>query len=302
MKFNSNSLGNRFQHYFFYCLLHFRLTWLAHFILYFIVFYYTLCPSVRKRASYYIDRRFLNASFLKKFMHCYLLYYNFAKLLFTRIAFAHNNTLAITSKNKAQKKLLSILNDKDGCLVLSGHLGAWQLGMYQFEEVHKPINLVQLIQKGDNDKHYFQHKTYKNKNSIHMISPENGFNASLEISAALTRDEIVCMTADRVLYDHEKYILMDFLGDKIPLPLAPFSISSITQKPILVTFSVIENHGIDGVYAQKISIPYGIHKQPELLKPYIEQYVQALEFMVANYPHQFFNFYNLWDMSNYGTK
>ena len=45
--------------------------------------------------------------------------------------------------------------------------------------------MEQLIQDGDNDKHYFQHKTYKNKNSISFISPENGFKASIEISSAL---------------------------------------------------------------------------------------------------------------------
>ncbi len=296
IKWSSKSFGSRFQHYFFYVLIQCRLVPIARFFLAFITLYYALTPKYAQRSAHYLKRRFPHANSFEKWLHTYKIYANFANLLLDRVIFANKNTLAIKShENNSQKVLLEALKEEEGCLILSGHLGAWQLGLFEFENVKRPINLVQLIQSGDNDKHYFQHSSYTNENSIKFISPADSFKASLEISSALNKNEIVCMMGDRVLHENEKYILMPFLGGKIPLPLAPFSICSITQKAMIVTFSVHEKNCIRGVWAEKISIPYGIHKKPELLKPYLARYIEALEFMVENYPHQFFNFYNLWE-------
>ncbi len=299
VKFSSKSFGSQLQHYFFYFLIHLRLVFLARFFLIFVTAYYALMPKYSKRSEPYLKRRFPHASTFEMYVHTYKIYSNFANLLLDRVIFANKNKLSIKSHtNNSQNLLLENLHNEEGCLILSGHLGAWQLGLFEFENVNKPINLVQLIQSGDNDKHYFQHSSYKNKNSIKFISPADGFKASLEISQALNKNEIVCMMGDRVLHQHEKYILMPFLGGKIPLPLAPFSICSITQKAMLITFSVHEKDCIRGVWAEKISIPYGIHKDPKQLEPYLARYIAALEFMVQNYPHQFFNFYDLWEEKN----
>ncbi len=296
MKFSSKSLGSRLQHNFFYYLVKFKLTFLARFFLAVVIFYYSLMPSSGKRSQHYIERRFPNSNKLQKFIHTYKIYSNFANLLFDRMLLSINSSLEIkTNSVNSQASLQEALKEDEGCIILSGHVGSWQLGLLEFENTQRQVNLVQLVQEGDNDKHYFQRDSYKGAKPIKFISPADGFKASIEISAALNRNEIVCMMGDRVLYEGEKFILMPFLGGKIPLPLAPFSISSITQKPLIITFSVLDKNCIRGVYAKKIHIPYGIHKKPELLAPYVQNYIEALEFMVEEYPHQFFNFYNLWE-------
>jgi len=161
------------------------------------------------------------------------------------------------------------------------------------ETIQRPINIVQFIDPGDNDKHYFEHDSQKRQHPIKIIS-SLGIQASIEITTALQNKELVCMTGDRVAHESEKSMQMSFLHGKIALPLAPFILASITQSTLLITFSVLEKDTIKGVWAEQISIPKGNHRKPEFLRPYVQRFVVGLESMVERYPYQFFNFYDIW--------
>ena len=293
MKWTSKSLGSRFQHNFFYFLIRLRLVWVARFFIYFIVFYYTLVPSVRKRSSYYLRRRFPNSTSFGLWVHCYKLYSNFALLLLTRIIYGIQNSCELDADQDASSVFSNTLEKGEACIILSAHIGTWQMGILEIERFQRPINIVQFVDPGDNDKHYFEHDSQKKQLPIQVISPE-GMQSSIKIATALQRKEVVCMTADRLVHESEKSIEMSFLNGKIALPLAPFIIASMVQCSLLITFSVLENNKIKGVWAEEIFIPKGIHKQPELLRPYVERFMVGLERMVELYPYQFFNFYNIW--------
>ncbi len=297
MKWTSKSLGSRFQHNFFYFLIRFRLVFLARLFIYFIVFYYTLIPSVRKRSSYYLQRRFPNSTPFTMWKHCYKLYINFAFLLLTRIIYGIQNNCELDAIADEKQKLMDTLKEDTGCIILTAHIGAWQMGLLELETVQRPINIVQFIDPGDNDKHYFEHDAKTRPHPITVIS-SLGIQASLEISTALQNNEVVCMTGDRIAHESEKKIEVPFLGGKIALPLAHFSIASIAECPIVITFSVLEKNKIKGVWAERISIPKGIHRKPELLLPYVQRFVVGLENMVEHYPYQFFNFYDMWLENN----
>jgi len=293
MKWTSKSLGSRLQHEFFYVLIRLRLVWIARAFIYFVVFYYTLVPSVRKRSYYYLRRRFPHSTAFGMWVHCYKLYLSFATLLLARIIYGIQKSCDLDVTGDARKIFMDTLQEDIGCIILSAHVGAWQLGMLEIENIQRPINLVQFIDHGDNDKHYFEHDSQERQHPIKIIS-SLGIQASIEIATALQNKELVCMTGDRIAHESEKSMKMFFLKGEIALPLAPFIIASITQCPLLITFSVLEKNKIKGVWSERISIPTGMHKQPEFLRPYVQRFVVGLESMVENYPYQFFNFYNVW--------
>ncbi len=296
MQDTNRNLGNRFQHYFFIYLIRFKLVFIAKFFLYFVVLYYSLLPTIRQRSSYYLKRRFKNSNKFTLWWHCYRLYLSFASLLLDRIIFAKDGDIEIeNSQSKLEKILLENVQSDTGLIILSGHLGAWQLGLAKIDGNSRPISLVQLLSEDSNDMHYFQHSSYDKKSEVKIIPSAEGVQTSLKICAVLQNKEIVCMMGDRMVSREEKYIECQFLGEKIALPLSPFSIASITQVPIVVTFSVREKNTIKGVWAEVINVPKGIHKSSELLMPYVQRYVAALEYMTEHYPYQFYNFYNMWE-------
>jgi len=294
MKWTSKSLGSRLQHEFFYVLIRLKLVWLARVFVFFVVFYYTLLPSVRKKSSYYLKRRFPNSNAFEMYIHCFKLCFNFASILLDRGIYAIQGSCELSFIAEARQILMDVIEKDEGSILISAHIGAWQLGLLDMEHINRPISLVQFRDPGDNAKHYFEHSSQKGKHPIKVITSLNGVQTAFEITAAIQNNELVCIMADRIADDSEKMMEVSFLNGKIALPITPYIIASITQCPLLISFTIRENNKVKGVWAECLHIPSGIRRQPELLRPYVERFVVGMESMVEKYPYQFYNFYNMW--------
>jgi predicted LPLAT superfamily acyltransferase len=283
------------QHTIFYMLVRLRAVWVARFLLRVVVFYYALLPSVRARALPYVRRRFAPSGSLSAFGHVFRLYLAFGRILLERIIAGVTGRFSLDpAPCPERKRFLKALNDARGCIVLTGHVGPWQLGMAWPAGAGRPVHIVQHRDPGDVDSHYFEHGKGPLVNILDAADP----GALAGAAAALRRGEIVCLMGDRLLRqgaEGEKSVLVPFLHGLIRLPTTAYALASITGAALAIVFVVMTETGIRAVYAECLHIPPALpRKDPDVFLPYAARFAQGMEDVTRRYPYQFYNFYDLW--------
>lgn len=289
---SSRSLGSRFKHGFFYAVI----KWLgmkpAYACLYVVVFYYSLLPSVRRRSRPYLERRFPGASPFAMWRHAFRLNHAFGLILLERAAMGITGRIDAGAEADEEETVTALLKEGKGLVVLTAHLGAWQMSMVGLEYCGVPVNIVQRRDEGDVDRHYFEHGGGPAPVVIDASDPV----ASLGLAAgALLRREIVCMMGDRVRGGDSLAVDTEFLGGTITLPGAPFYLAGRFGCPVIVIFP--RRAGAMTVSGRAYAVmraPENCGRDAEKLQPYARRFAMAMEEFVEEYPYQFFNFYDLW--------
>ena len=301
MQWSSKSVGSRLQHQFFYFLIKCRILFLAKILLAFVVFYYALIPSVGKRARHYLKRRFPNAKGFSLFWQTYKLYKTFANGLFARTVSGILGSFKQCPPGIVEQTIKQTLNKNCGTIILTAHFGVWQLGLAFFEKFDRKINIVQWHENNDVDKHYFEHQGRSPK-KIQIINTCLDPDVSLKVVTALNNDELICICGDRATDADQGTLATPFLGGEILLPTTAFLFASMTGKPILLTFTILDGDVVRGVYAEEIHVEPGLRRNQEQLRRYLAHYANVLENLCQKYPYHFFNFYDMWNLNKMISK
>ena len=308
-QWSSRSLGSRFQHDIFRWLLRCRAMFLARGLLRAVVFYYTLLPHVRRRCSFYLERRFGRSGPVRNFWRAHRLYLSFGRVLLERMTSSVTGRLSLVEMSDMRTVLADALRRGKGCLVVSAHVGAWQVGLGALGTAGVPVHVLQWRDPGDVDRHYFENDQ---KSPVSVIDAARPVEALVEATAALRQGHVVALMGDRRQARNpaqsqseaakEHVVETDFLGGQVLLPVTPYALASITGAPLLMVFTVLDNDRIRPAAGGEIHVPPGLnHRDPTAFTPYARQFAQGLEDFVARHPYQFFNFYNLWQEKHGST-
>lgn len=279
---SSKSLGSCFKYGFFQLFVRMRLGSLARKIIFPISLYYAMRPSVRKKAAYYLGRRFPEANKREMFIHTIRLYYNFANILFDRIVVGTGHKLPILHDNDTLVLMREILAKGKGCIVVGAHFGCWQTGLLGLSEFEKPIGVVFWQEEK------IEHSYFHYENEVRIINANGGLSSILEMRNLLRQNGILCIMGDRMTPGDKYSARVRFLGGTIEIPTFPYLLSKKTGAPVIHAASIRQNGKIAGL--------------PSVINPDIdnapEVFVKYLENLVARYPHDFFNFYDMWGEDN----
>ncbi|SDN98021.1 Predicted acyltransferase, LPLAT superfamily [Desulfonauticus submarinus] len=286
---NNNSpkdFSSPWKYLFFYTLIKLGGAKLAYFFLYIIVFYYTLKPSIRQKTSFYLSKKFSHPTF----KHYYKLNLNFGKILLDRAIFKIQGKIKLESKENDRTILKSLIKQNRGLIILTAHVGCWQLALAHLNFLSVPINIVYKPGEGIELQNL---EETKKLSSFKFIDPTSSFAGALEMSSFLKKGQILCIMGDRGITD-KNWIKVKFLGKEAKFPLTPFRLSSLTQAPIAVIFCPrIGVAKATIILAKVIHVP-PLGRKKENYKPYVQEFANALEKCLKKYPYQFFNFYNMW--------
>ncbi|WP_432737386.1 acyltransferase [Maridesulfovibrio sp. FT414] len=188
-------------------------------------------------------------------------------------------------------------------ILLTGHVGCWQMGFSYLDFLDAPKAVVMLMEHGDVDKHSFKWKMYGSEGKekeITVINPAAPLGGTLEMLTALRENSVLCINGDRTMGESRHNVLVDFLGGRIELPITPFKIAATTDTPIAVVFSSRSNIG-EGLFwvSKVIHVPTGTGKGgirgAAAFTPYAQKFSTELERYCQENPYQFYNFYNMWN-------
>jgi predicted LPLAT superfamily acyltransferase len=290
----SRSLGSAFQHRIFYALIRLGGRHLAYLILVFVAAWYTFFrPSVRRRSSFYLARRFPGSNLLQSLLHSYRLTFALGKVLVDRAVIGILGPDKLHCSLSERERLKALLDEGHGLILVTSHVGCWQLGMASLGRLEAKINLLIHREAGDVDRHFFEHGDQPPPYRI--IDPRGYLGGTLEMLQVLNNREVLCIMGDRVMGGKGSTVEVDFLGGEIAVPFSPYKLASATGAPIAVVFSLQTGPNSFALRVAKIiRVPENLGRGPSAYQPYAKEYVQALEGFVEEFPFQFFNFFDMW--------
>lgn len=180
--------------------------------------------------------------------------------------------------------------EKKGFVILSAHIGCYEMAGYELVSEQKPFNAVvfagekETVMKGRN-------KLFSS-NNIKMIPIEPDMSHLLKISHALADGEIVSIPADRV-YGSPRTVKVTLLGAEAELPSGPFSIPAMYGLDV-ITVNVMKT-SLKGYTAYVTRLTYDKHAQREQqARQLAEAYATELDKMLRRYPEQWYNYFAFW--------
>ena len=292
---SSRSLGSKFKHEIFYRLIRHAGAWAAYPLLYLVVFYYSLRPSVFKRSRPYLERRFPEDVFFSRWSRAFRLNLSFGLVLLERAVMGLTGRMDFSDPQGGEAIVRQLLSEGRGLVVLTAHVGAWQTGLGWLDRIDTPVNIVQRRQDTDVDRHYFEHRPGARAPAI--IDPQEPVAALAAMTSALLKGETVCVMGDRVRPAETLTLKVPFLGGPILVPGAPFYLAARVGAPIAVVFT--RRTGPSRVAGEVWKIMRPEKGRPagnaDSIRPQAEDFARCLEEYTAANPFQFFNFYDLWN-------
>lgn len=294
INWSSKSVASKFKHQIFYFLIKVGGRYSAYFLLYFVVFTYTLFPAIRRRSYSYIEKRFPQAKGLKKFLHCFKLNLTFGKTLVDRAVLGITGEINILSCKEHQDLCARLHALGKGLIVITAHAGCWQSAMSTFDFMEGEKYVIYRRVKEDIDKQAHEHG--KKKQTVNFIDPAGYAGGALEIMGALEKNGIICMMGDRIFGAEKNLTKTNFLGSPIKVPVGIYRIAASMGTPVVFVYFPFKGAGkFDSIIADSFYVD-DLGADMKNYASYAQRFTQSLETFCKEYPYQFFNFYNLWDI------
>jgi len=167
-----------------------------------------------------------------------------------------------------------------GVILVTGHIGNWELGALFFCRHGFKVNVVTIPEGSERIDSI--RGAYRTRQNIHTIVVDGSPFSSLEIVAALRRGEIVAMLVDR--WEGTDGVPAKFFGADHRFPRGPFALSRATGAPILPAFIVREGSTYRGV----VDPPFFMEEPEDV--PGARRVSESLERMIRTCPDQWYNF------------
>jgi predicted LPLAT superfamily acyltransferase len=264
----------------------------AYFLLRFVVLYYFFFSFKASRQIYLLYRQKLGYSRVSSIIKVYKNYFLLGQGIIDKVVLMSGIKNDFTFEFDGEENLRKIAAMKQGGILLSAHIGNWDVAGHLFKRLETPINIVLYDGEDEQIKQYLEGVT--GKRNVNIIVIKEDLSHIYAISDAFSKNELVCMHADRFL-EGNKTITSNFLGSPARFPLGPFLLASTFKVPVSFVFAVKESKLHYHLFASEIK-DYSPNVRKELIQQMLIDYTEAMETKVKQYPEQWFNYYNFWNI------
>ena len=191
--------------------------------------------------------------------------------------------------------LRQALEKGQGCILLSAHVGNWEISAARLNSLTKgKTSIVRIIDDSPKLRQVVE-KSMGDRPPEH-IDPRNFMAASFQIRSALENGHLVCMLGDRQLTG-QAAIRVPFLGEPANFSSGPFLVAGLTDTPVFIGFFMKRGRRH---YHVEVDAPFYVSLPPkgkdreEVLEQAVRHWSRRLEQTVHKYPIQWHNFMNFW--------
>ncbi|HEX4953742.1 MAG TPA: lysophospholipid acyltransferase family protein [Thermoanaerobaculia bacterium] len=189
------------------------------------------------------------------------------------------------------RHLEAALARKRGVVLLTAHLGNWELGGVFLREKNLPVSVVYVPDQSPTAEAF--RAQLRAKIDIHEIpiNPKVELS-SLPVLRALKEGRVVALQGDRDLNDRGEWV--DFFGAPAPFPMGPILLARMTGATLVPIFIVYdERHHFEIHFDEPILVEEG--DRATATRRALERWVKVLEKAVARWPTQWYTFYDFWE-------
>ena len=262
----------------------------AYALLHFVTLYYRwFVPSATKPLKYLYGKRLgynsrQTAALVKKNLLI------FGQTLIDKIAVLAGIKTNLTFTHEGVENIEQMVKEGKGGILLSAHLGNWEVAGHLLKRVNAVINIVMYDGEGEQVKQYMDQ--FDSKRSFNIIFIKDDLSHIYEISAALARNELICLHGDR-FRPGNRTIRHLFLGEETSFPAGPFILASKLKAPVCFVFAFKETNFHYHFYAYPARIYEG--RGTAGMNKMLDDYVDLVEEKLKKYPAQWFNYYEFWN-------
>jgi len=262
----------------------------AYFLLRFVSFYYFLFSWKTSRAIWYYLRKRLEFGFFKSIGHLIRNYYLFGQTIIDRIVLMSGVPNKFTFNFDGEEHLHHIASHGKGGLLLSAHVGNWEIAGHLLKRLKTRINIVMFDGEHQKLKAYLEQ--VQGERTANIIVIKNDLSHIYAITEALGRNELVCMHADRFV-EGNKTVETAFLSENAKFPAGPFILAAKLKVPVSFVFALKETNLHYHFFATEGKEYMSDDKSviPSLI---LADYVKGMEEKVKAYPEQWYNYYHFW--------
>jgi predicted LPLAT superfamily acyltransferase len=265
----------------------------AYFILRFVALYFFIFSPASFRNIYQVYHHRLKFGFFKSVLFVYRNYFIFGQVLLDKTATLAGFRSKFTFDFDGEQYLREMAAGNSGCLLISAHLGNFEMAGHMLERLEARVNIIMLDAEYQRIRNYLSSITQK---SFHVIAIREDNAHVFEINTALENKEILCIHGDRFL-EGSKTLEIEFLGEKARFPTGPFYLAMKYGIPVSFVFAMKEGKSHYHFYAtppKHYQQQGNQARRDEMLKTIIRDYISQLEQKLMQYPDQWFNYYNFW--------
>lgn len=262
----------------------------AYFLLRFVVLYFFLFSWRSSRQIYSLYRHRLGFGRMRSIFKIYRNYYLLGQSIIDKVVVMSGIKNKFTYNFDGEENLREIVSRQKGGVLLSAHIGNWDIAGHLFKRLNTQINIVMFDGEQEQIKKYMDSVT--GKKSINIIVIKNDLSHIYEISGALKNNELVCMHADRFV-EGNKTFSANFLGEKARFPMGPFVLAATFKVPVSYVFAVKESNMHYHFFASRIK-NYEYLEKNSAMQEMLVDFTKEMEMKVKRYPEQWFNYYNFW--------
>jgi predicted LPLAT superfamily acyltransferase len=265
----------------------------AYTLLVFVVTYFIFTSRKAVGATYDFYRNTMHYNIPRSALAVWGNYFIFGQILLDKIAmlagFQHRFTFNFEGEDYLRQM-------KDGGLLISAHVGNWEIAGQLLNRLEKKINIILFDTEHRRIKGYLS-DVYTNRN-VHFIVIRDDYSHLQEIRDAFANGEIVAMHGDRYI-EGNKTIILDFFDKPAAFPIGPVNMAARFNVPVSFVFAVKEKLRHYHFFATPllhVTFTRNPLKREETLLSAIRVYVGKFEEIVRRYPLQWFNYYDFWKL------
>lgn len=262
----------------------------AYFLLRIVALYYFFFSKKASGHIYRLYRHRLGYGKLRSIGKIYSNYYLLGQGLIDKVVMMGGIKNRFSFEFDGEENLRKIASLGKGGILLSAHIGNWDIAGHLFTRLETPINIVMYDGEHEKIKQYLESVTGKRKMNIILIKED--LSHIYAISEAFLRNELVCMHADRFV-EGNKTLQADFLGQPARFPMGPFVLAAKFRVPVSFVFAVKENSLHYHFFSSAVK-EYSNPDKQAVMQDMLDDFVKEMEQKTRRYPEQWFNYYDFW--------
>jgi predicted LPLAT superfamily acyltransferase len=269
-----------------------RYRWLVNLLLYPVAAYFFITGRAAHRASRHFFTRAKGRTRWPDYYHQLLC---FSRCLVDRVTLLTGDTQPFKVHPSGRAALMETRQDGRGMILLGSHLGNFEAcKLLATDRLDIDIHIVA----------YFAGST-RIRQALDAINPERQHkvidptepDAVFRMRDVIDNGGILAILGDRTGIG-EKRALVNFLGEQAWLPTGPYYLASILHCPVFCFFGLRVDDYVYDTYAIKLAehITLARGQRQQQAQAYAQQFADLLADKAREYPCNWFNFYEFWNV------
>jgi predicted LPLAT superfamily acyltransferase len=284
-KWSGKSRGGGIGYKLFFLFLKYGGLFVAYTVLRFVALYFVISAPKAVKNLYKYFRQVHSYSPLKSSISVYLNFVELGESIIDRMAVIMGMVDKFSFNFEDEPILRKTVESDDGCLMVSAHVGNWQVAqafLHRFNK--KKVNIVMVDVESEKIKQFV--KSSQGGGNVNVIIMKEGLDYLFDLVNAFRNREVICLHGDRFV-EGSKVCEVEFFSKKAQFPLGPFSLAKKFKVPVSFTFVMKTGRTEYSFYATEGKI---YDNESAMVK----DYATALENIMQKYPLQWFNYHDFW--------